>query len=369
MSSRKRTPGSHSDVLLGLGLNVSLSLGDSNPSSGSSDSNHDGLLGSLLGSLWTTSGGSAMDVDALVTELLNSLNISVPIPGGNQSSGLEVNLDVCFGADVSGTQDLLDTITNVVNSLFSSLLGTTLSCKVESSCPTTVDPDTTTIDIQACGLSDDSLVSTLNKTLKTVTDSLNLRLDGANIFINSNVLLPPCPAATTPSNSSQPLPSPPGVDLNGLLDDLLGQVEGILGSLGLGSGDYSLDTDTNLVAGVSVGLSDTLASIDGLVDAVIALVDEILDSLLGTNITVLPNQNPTPSSAPSNSGQGDGIVIDIDLGVVLDATLSGVGDLVDGVLSAVAGVLAGLPNVDVIVNVDGGPECGCGGSKKASAKK
>jgi hypothetical protein len=164
-----------------------------------------------------------------------------------------------------------------------------------------------------------------------------------------------------PSPSSTPHS---GIDLN----NLLGQIGGILGDLGLSSDDYHLDAGADLIAGVSVELGDILSSTDGLVDTVVSLVDGILDSLLGTNVTTQLDPNPTSPPTSSHSGQGDGIVVDIDLGAVLNATLSDTGDLVDGVLSAVSRVLADLLVLDVAVNIDGGHDCGCSGSRKANAK-
>ena len=341
-----------------------------------------GLLDGLLG-------GSGLDLDALVNKLLKSLGISAPVSGGHQSSGLEAELHICIGADISGTQSLLDTITDVVNSLLSSLLGATVECKLKSSCSSSVDPHAISIDLQVCGLSALSLESTLDKALKGVANLLNGFLDGANIVTNCNVGGSGCPATPTIPSPSHPFSSPStsvdvsypnvspspsaGTDFSGLLNgasnDLLAQVGGVLGELGLGLGNYTLDTGADLVVGVSVGLNNTLSSIDGLVAMVITLVDETLDLLLATDVTVQTDSDQSSSSAPSHPSQGDGIVVDIDLGVVLDAALSDTAELVDGVLSAVSGVLATLLKADVAVNVDGGHSCGCSGSKRASAKQ
>lgn len=392
-SHRGGTPVSHSGDLLDL------ILGGSNPSSDSPSLDLGGLLNGLLNSSGTTSGGSQssdsgndLDIDELVDELLKSLGITGPILGGNQSSGLEVDLNVCLGTGISGTQNLLDTITDIVNSLLSSLLGTTIECNVGSSSPALVDPDVISLDLQICGLSGGSLESSLDKILKGVVDSLNDSLDGVTIVTKCNVGGPGCPATPISSSSGQPHHSPPtsavpiemphpsvhtspsptphsGIDLSGLINVTSGQVEEILGSLGLSSGNYSLDTDVDLIVGVLVGLSDTLSSTGGLVSAITALVGETLDSLLGTDITTQPNSSPASSPTPSNPGQGDGIVVDIDLNAVINAALSNTSDIVEGVLSAVSGVLAYcLPDLDVVVNVDSGPSCGCSGSRKASAK-
>lgn len=387
-SSRKSSPGSHSGGLLNVDANVNLNLG------GSSGLDLGGLLSGLLGSPGTASGGNQssgsgndIDIGALVNGLLDSLRISVPIPGGNHSSGLEVDLYVCIGAGVPGTQSLLGTITDLVNSLLSSLLGATLNCNVDSSCSASVAPDTISIDLQVCGLVGDSLGSTLDKTLEKVTSLLNNLLDGVKIVINSSVGGPGCSATPTLSGSSQLLPSPstpvviphPSVSPssswtpNGTnlswLTSILGRVEGILGGLGLSLGDYGLDPGAGLVVGVSVGLGDTLNGADGLVPAVVALVGETLNCLLATNDTIQVDSNPIPSSTTSNLGPGDGIVVDIDLGIVVNATLSNAGAVVDVVLSGVSGVLADLLNLDVLVNVNGGHDCGCNRSGGASAKK
>lgn len=343
-----------------------------------------GLLNGLLGSPGTTSNGnqsgsSEVSIDVLVNEVLNSLGINGPVSSGNLSSSSEAVLRICIGADISGTQSLLDAITDVANSLLSSLLGTTLRSKVESLCSASANPDTVSIDLQVCGLFGGSLESTLNKTLKAAAGLLNNLLDGVNIVTNCSVGGPGCPAVSILSNSNQSPSSPSteappssstGIHLDGgLLSGLLGQVEGVLSDLGLSLGSYDLDTDVDLIVGVSVGLSDTLGGTSGLTATVIALIDEILDSLLATDLTVQTGLDPTSSSSLSNLDQGDIIVVDIDLGAVLDATLSDTGSLVDGVLSAVSGGLATLLDLDIAVNVDGGHDCGCSGSKKASAKQ
>lgn len=393
-SPKRGTPAHHSGSPLNLDVDAGLILGGSNPSHDSPSLDLGGLLNGLLSSPGTTSGGGSgtdLDIDELVDELLNSLGINRPVSGGNQSSGLEATLDICIGADLSGTQNLLDTVTDIVNSLLSSLLGTAVKCEVGSSCPALVDPNTISVDLQLCGLSDGSLGSTLDKTLKAVDDSLNGSLGGVTIITKCNAGGSECPATPTSSNSNHSRPSPsnshvppeipqPSIypshsstphsdtDLSGLVNSTSGQIGGILDYLGLSLGDYNLDTDADLVVGVFVGLSDTLSSTDGLVDTVTALVDEILDSLLGTDVITQPNPNPASSPTPPYPDQGDGIVVDVDLSAVLNATLSDTGDLVDGVLSAVSGALAYLLNLDVVVNADGGHDCGCSGSRKASAK-
>jgi len=338
--------------------------------------NLDGLLDGLLG-------GSGLNLDVLVNQLLQPLGTSVPIPGVNQSGNLEADLRICTGASISGTQSLLNTTTGIVNSLLSSLLGTTVECRVESSCPLPVDPHTVSIDLQVCGLSGLSLESTLDEAMGAVSNLLNGLLDDARVVTTCRVGGPGCPTTPALSSPSLPLPSSPtpvdvpppnvspsppaGIDYSGLLNGLLPQVNGILGDLGLSSGHYTLDTATNLVAGVSVVLNDTLGSIDGLVPTVIALVDETLDSLLASDITVQTDPDQPSSSALCQLSQGGGMVVDIDLGAVLDAVSSNTTELVDGVLSAVSGVLATLLDADVMVNVDGGHGCGCGGSRNASA--
>ena len=385
-SSRRGTPASHSGDLLDLDVDAGLTLGSSNPSSGSPSLNLGGLLDGLLDSPGTTSDG--LDIDRLVDGVLNSLGFSGPVSGGNQSSGLEIDLDIIIGTDISGTQSLLDTITDVVNSLLSSLLGTTVKCKVESSSSTLVDPNTISVDLQICGLFDGSLESILDEALKGVADSLNGYLDSAKIVTKCNVGGPGCPSTPTLSSSSYPHPSPStsavppevshssidpspsstpysGIDLSGLLNGALGEIGGILDSLGLGSGDYNLNTDANLVADVSVGLSGTLDSTGGLADTVTVVVKKVLDLCLGTNITTRLNPNPTPSPTSSQPDQGGGIVVDIDLSTVLDATLSNSSDLVGKVSSAVSGVLARLSNLKVVANVDGGSGCGCKDSTSA----
>ena len=343
-------------------------------------------LGGLLDGLLD---GSGLDLDKSVNGLLKSLGISVPVSDGYRSSSLEAELHVCIGAGISGIQSLLDTITNVVNSLLSSLLGTTVKCKVKSSCSLSVDPYTISIGLRVCGLSGLSLESTLDKALKAVANLLNGLLDDVNIVTNCSIGGSGCPAIPTLPSPSHPLPSPsteadvphPGVSpsspadisLSGLLnktsDELLVQVREVLGDLGLIPGNYALDSSADPIVGVSVGLNNTLSKIAGLAAMVTTLVDETLDLLLATNVTVQTDLGQSSSSASSHPGQGDEMAIDIDLGAVLDATLSSTTKLVDGVLSAVSEVLATLLNVDVAVNVDGGHSCDCSGSKKASAKQ
>jgi len=142
-----------------------------------------------------------------------------------------------------------------------------------------------------------------------------------------------------------------------------------LNGLGLGRGDYALSPVADLTVDVSVILGGTLGDgINELVETVLALVDEILDSLLGIDIVTKPK---TSSPTPTHPGHGDGIVVDIDLsGIVLGATLSDAVDLVNEVLEAVSGVLERLLglDVDIVINVDGGHDCGCSRSRKVSAK-
>ena len=206
-SSRKRdTPTSYSGGLLDFDADASPTLRSSSPSPGPHSLNLGGLLNELLDSPGITSG--SLDVGGLVDGVLNSLGISCPMSGGNQFSGLEVDLDIIIGTDISGTQSLLDTITDVVNSLLSSLLGTTVKCKVESSSSTLIDPNTISTDIQTCGLFDGSLESTLDTALKGVADSLDGYLDSAKIVTKCNVCRSGCPSTPTLSSSSYPHPSP-----------------------------------------------------------------------------------------------------------------------------------------------------------------
>ena len=174
--------------------------------------NLSGLLDGLLGSVGATSGGSlsgrsGIDLNQLVGGLLKSLNSNGSISGGHQSTGLEAELGICLGADISGTRDLFDTISDVVDSFLSSLLGTAVKCKVKSSCSPSVDPNTISIDLQILGLSDLSLGSALDKTLKAVANLLNDLLD-VNIVTSCSVDGSGSPATPTLPNARHPLPSP-----------------------------------------------------------------------------------------------------------------------------------------------------------------
>ena len=344
--------------------------------SGSSSSgglNLGGLVSGLL--------GSEPDLTSLVNNITNSLGISVPITGDPQPSSLEADLSVCFGTDLSGTQSMLDTITSVTNPLLSSLLGTTVNSEVNLSCSTPVDPSTISMVLRVGGLSDLSLGSTLDNVLGAVAEHLNGLLGGVKIETTCSVdgsINSTTPASSSPTYSP-PFPSntvdiltstsPAGTDLSGLLneslDQLLSQVGGILDNLGLSSGNYSLDSSVDPIVWMSVGLSDSLSSVDGLVTNVMALIDEILDSLLASDVNVQLDPNSTsPLVSP-----GEGMVVGIDLGSVMDVTLSDKDDLLDAVPLAVSEVLASLLNIPVTTTADGGLGCGCGGPKKASAKR
>ena len=333
---------------------------------GSSPSGGLNLGGLLSGVL-----GPGLDLTSLVNNVIKSLGISVPISGGYQSTSLEADLSICIGADLSGTQSLLDTITDVVNSLLSSLLGTTVKCKVNSTCSAPVDPLTISIVLQVGGLSDLSLGSTLDKLLGAIAELLNGLLGGVKIettcivddptnsatpVLSSSTHLLPSPSTSVPVPRPSVSPSSPaGTDLSGLLnetlDQLLSQVGAILGDLGLSSDGYSINTGAHLAVGVSVGLSDALSSVDGLVTDIITLVDEILDLLLAFDVDV---QLDLSSTSPPVS-QGESIAVDIDLGAVMDATLSDKDGLLEDVSLAVSKVLAFLFNAQVTATTDGGP--------------
>jgi len=322
---------------LSLGANINLNIG--------------GLVNGLLGST-----GTEIDTNSLVSGLVNSLGITVPISGVNLSSGLEAEVDICVGTGISNTQSLLDTITNVVNSLLSLLLGTTVESNVKLLCSSSANTNTTSIDLQVCGLSDGS---TLNETLDPVTDLLNSLLNTTNIVINSSVGGPGCPTSLlpVPSPTSVEIPNtsvsaslPASINLSALLD----QVSGILGSLGLTLGAFPVNTTTDLIVGVSVGLSNTLDSTSELVATVLALVNETLNFLTAINITVQSGPDPNPLPTSSNPVQGAGIVVDIDLGAVVGAVLSDPVGFVEVVSSAVSNVLTTSLGVSVAVNVDSG---------------
>lgn len=345
-----------------------------------------GLIGDLLASLGITS-GIDIDVGTLVDQVLNSLNIHVPISGGNQFTNLEATLNICAGSGASET--LLDAINEIVDSLLSSLLGTTVNLEVDSSSSSPTNPNTVSLDLQLCGSSDDSLEGILTSVLMEVENLLNGLLTDLNIVTNCNVGGSGCPATPTMSSSKLPLPSPStsvtvsnpsvspspsstlngiSISLGGLVDSLLGLVPGILADLGL-TVNYTLDTAADPTVGVSLGLNDTLSSVDGLADTVLALLGRTLDTLLGMDITIQTNSGPAASPMPSNISQGNGLVVDIDLGSILNGTLSNLD--VDGILndvsSGVSGVLASLLNLNVATNVNGGSGCGCNQSTRASA--
>ena len=331
-------------------------------------------LGGLLSGLL----GSGLDLTSLVNDVIKSLGISVPISGAYQPSSLEADLSVCIGADLSGTQSLLDTTTDVINSLLSSLLGTAVNSNVGLSCSTPIDSLTISIALRLGGLSDPSLGSTLDSVLGAVAQLLNGLLGGVKIettctidgSTGSTTPASPSPAHSPPSPSTSvgipPSTSPAGRGLGELLslDQLLNQVEGILGGLGLSLDNYSLDTGVDPIVWVSVGLSDSLSSVDGLATDVLALVDKILDTLLAVDVDVQLDLNSTPPPI----SQGESIVVNIDLSALLsDVTLSDKDVLLDSVSSAVSEVLASLLNTHVTAIADGGPGCGCGGPKMTSA--
>ena len=320
-------------------------------SSGSSGLTN-GLLAGLL------NGGS--NVNDVVGGLLKSNGIS-PISGGSKSIDLGVDLNICIGVDI-GTEGLLGTVVDVVNSLLSSLLGTTIESNVASSCSASADPETISIDLQICGGSGDLLESTLDKALGVVANSL---LDGAKVVTKCNVGGSGCPATLSPPSAAH---SGINIDLGGVL----ALVEGLLSDLGLTSNNYNLNTDGGLIVDVSVGLGLTLDGVDGVLAAVVDLVDDILGLVLNVDVTTRPNSNPPSSPTPTNSD----IVLEIDLGTLLnvdaEVDLSG---LVDTVLEAVSAVVEDLGlgiNLDLelgaVINILGGPGCGCDKSRKVSVK-
>ena len=324
--------------------------------------------------------GLDLDIDALVNQVLTSLNIDVPVSGGTQPANLEVTLNTCAGAGVSPTS--LVTTNKIVKSLLSLLLGTTLSLEIDSSGPSPADPNTMSLDLRLCGSSIDSLRATLTSALEGVADLLNSLFTDVNIVTHFSVGGSECFA--TPTLSSLPLPSPStsvaipppsaspppsstldGINLIALVEALLGQDGGILG---FNSANYTLDAAPDLTVDVIVGLSNTLTGIVEPVGAILTVVDATLDILLGINVAVRTNQDSSSSPMPSDLGQGDDVVVNIGLGNVLNNTLSDPGPIVAVVSSEVSRVLASILNLNVIVNVDGGSGCGCIESRRASAK-
>jgi len=150
-----------------------------------------------------------------------------------------------------------------------------------------------------------------------------------------------------------------GSDLAGLVNRVLSS-NGISGPTSGGSQPGGLDLDLNV--DVAVRLGDALGSVGGLVEGILALVGQILDSLLGTGVTTRLNPSSTSSPTPTLPGQGVAIVVDIDLSGLLGTTLSdAVDQILDEVLSAVSEVLTevlGLLGLDldivIVVNVNGG---------------
>ena len=348
--------------------------------------NSGGLLGDLLASLGITPSSSGVDVDiaTLVNRLLSSLAVPIPTSGETLSANLEATLDICVGTGVS--QTLLDTITKVVNSLLSSLLGVTANLEVNSSSP--VDPNTASLDLQLCGSSGDSLEAILTSILKEVADLFNGALTEVKIVTSCSAGGPVCTPATStlsnlppsPSSISVPVPSSSispspsstfnGTNPSGLVDSLLMEVQGILANLGLGSANPTLDAVADPTIVVSVALSDTLSSVDGLVDTILALTRQVLDTLMPIeiNLTVQANPDSTSPPVPSGLSEGDSVVIDLDLSAILNDILSEALDIVDQVSSGVVGVLADLLKVDVVANVNGGTGCGCSQTRRASGK-
>lgn len=328
----------------------------------------DGLVSNLLASLGITPSGSGIDADLYTfdNQILSSLDIDVPISGA--TTDLKATLNICVGAGVP--DNFIGATTKVINSFLSLLLETTLNLEVDLSCSSPADPNTIAFDLQICGSSSDSLGAILSGALKKVADLLNGVLTDVEIATDCIVGGSGCPATPTLSSSNMPPPSPsPSSTLDAInLSGLLGQIEGILADLRLGPANYTLGNVTDITVGLFVVLSDTLNSVDRLVDAIPPLVDEILEELMGTGITVKTSPDPTPTPTPSTLSSGDDLVVYIDLGTIPNGLLFNTGDLVDAILSGVSEVLARLLNLNVVTNVDGGSGCGCSGSRRASAK-
>lgn len=306
-------------------------------------------------------------------KVLNSLGITLPVSGVTQSTNVVANLNVCVGDAISETQALLDDTTDFFNSLLSLLLGVHVDLNVGQTPSTPTNPSTVSLALQLCGLLGDSIDSTLSQILNEVTNLLNASLDGITIAVDYTGGSG-CPATTTPlPPPSNPVANPNlsvsslTLDLNASIADISGLVDKILASLGLTTINLGLDATADPTVVMSVGLSDTLSSIDGLVDEVIAIVKEVFDLLL-VDTTIQINPGPTPSPALSDPS----IVVNINLGSLLsDVPVSldlDLGNTVNTILSVLSEVVAGLVNVDVVVNADGGSSCGCSGSRMASPK-
>lgn len=140
-------------------------------------------------------------------------------------------------------------------------------------------------------------------------------------------------------------------DLNGLVTDLVK-------SSGISSGGNRADgLDLNVPIYVSVDLSNLLSGTDGLIPSLLALVEQILNSLLGKDVTT--KLSPNPTSVPTTPGLAD-VVIDIDLTALLGPELS---NIVEELLAAVSKLLTDLLralgldlDLIVLVNLSSGPD-------------
>jgi len=143
-------------------------------------------------------------------------------------------------------------------------------------------------------------------------------------------------------------------DINGLVTDLV-KSSGISGPTSGGSRADGLDLDIPVY--VSVNLDHLLDATEGLVPSLLALVEQILESLLGKDVTT--KLSPNPTSVPTTPGQAD-VVIDIDLTALLGPTLS---NIVEELLAAVSKLLTDLLralgldlDLIVLVNLSAGPD-------------
>ena len=92
---------------------------------------------SLTNGLLARSSNGGSNVGDAVGGLLKSNSIGMPFSGGSKSIDLEADLDVCIGADISGTEGLLGIVVDAVNSLLSSPLGINVGSNVVRTPPPT----------------------------------------------------------------------------------------------------------------------------------------------------------------------------------------------------------------------------------------
>lgn len=139
-----------------------------------------------------------------------------------------------------------------------------------------------------------------------------------------------------------------------------------MASLGIYKLDYRLNTAANSAVDINVNLGNTLAGDDKLNTAVYDLIGATMDALLGTHVTIETDSNLATSFVPS---QADDLVVQISVSSLLDGISPSVGNqFVNDLSSGISMVLTDVLYVPVLIVVDGGSDCGCTGSRRASPR-